>query len=121
MRLLGLAVIPALSTRNEIPPQGAFALQAPVCDLPCNLGRRRLAMLPLRESNLWRFAFLFDVRTFAAELELDSNFIETTRRLRKELDRELRWPEPVTLEEMNVQRSKPNSHRSTDGYTFRED
>lgn len=45
--------------------------------------------------------------TFGTELGLDASFLATIARLRKELDREFRWPEPVTFEEMNVQPPSP--------------
>ena len=54
-------------------------------------------------------AFLFCLisETFAGELGLNSNFLEAVAQLRKELNRELRWPEPVTFEEMNVPPPSP--------------
>jgi len=53
------------------------------------------------------FLFCLMSETFATELGLDTSFLRTVARLRKELDRELRWPEPVTFEEMNVPPPNP--------------
>src|SRR6202044_743296 len=44
---------------------------------------------------------------FAKEIGLDNGFLEVVSRLRKELGREPRWPEPVTFEEMNMQPPSP--------------
>jgi hypothetical protein len=44
---------------------------------------------------------------FAKEIGLDNGFLEVISRLRKELGREPRWPEPVTFKEMNMQAPSP--------------
>ena len=53
------------------------------------------------------FLFCLMSETFKSELGLDNTFLITVEKLRKELDRELRWPEPVTFEEMNVRPPSP--------------
>jgi hypothetical protein len=53
------------------------------------------------------FLFCLMCETFATELGLDHDFLEIVARMRKELDRQLRWPEPVTFEEMNLQPPSP--------------
>lgn len=52
--------------------------------------------------------YLFSLlcETFHSQLGLDGTFMKRLERLLLELSRELRWPEPVTFEEMNA--SLPN-------------
>lgn len=53
--------------------------------------------------------YLFSLisETFHSLLDLDDQFMKRLKRLSLELSRKLRWPEPVTFEEMNAQPPNP--------------
>jgi hypothetical protein len=52
------------------------------------------------------YLFTLFCDAFKTDLDLDDKFMKGIKRLSLELSRELRWPEPVTFEEMNM--STPN-------------
>lgn len=54
---------------------------------------------------IYLFALLCDL--FHAQLGLSDEFMKKLKRLSLELSRELRWPEPVTFEEMNTRPPSP--------------
>jgi len=53
------------------------------------------------------FLFCLMSETFSGDLGLTPEFLQAVAQLRRKLDRELRWPEPVTFEEMNLETPSP--------------
>ena len=53
------------------------------------------------------YLFILLCDTFRSQLGLDDKFMKRLERLSLELSRELRWPEPVTFEEMNAPPPNP--------------
>jgi hypothetical protein len=61
------------------------------------------------EANQVYGIYLFSLlcETFHSQLGLDDKFMERLKRISLKLSRELRWPEPVTFEEMNARLPNP--------------
>jgi Family of unknown function (DUF5677) len=53
------------------------------------------------------FLFCLMCETFQASLGLSQRFMQGVARVRKHIDEILRWPEPVTFEEMNIAEPSP--------------